>query len=200
MAVLINFKICDNVPECPCIEICPNKAIYYDKEKKTLVVDNSKCTSCGSCENECPVGAMRVAQTDEEYERIKKEIDEDPRKISDLFIDKYGAQPLDPDMLISEKDLPPLIESEKLTVVELFKEDLLECLLRSIPIKKLFPRMDMQYKKLEIKDDSLLKKYNIKELPTLLFFKAGKLLGKIEGYYNTDQFNEINKKIKEIIP
>lgn len=200
MAVLINFKICDNAPECPCIGVCAQKAIFYNQEKKTLVVDNSKCISCGTCEKECPVGAMRVAKDDQEYERIKKEIDEDPRRISDLFVDKYGAQPLDPDMLISQKDLTPFLTgSEKLTVVELFKQDLLECLLRSIPLKRLFPRRDMKYKKLEIKNDSLLRDYNIKKLPALLFFKNGKLIGKIEGYFNVEQFDKISNKIKKII-
>jgi len=48
------------------------------------------------------VGAIRFARNKEEYKRIKKEIDEDPRKVSDLFVDRYGAVPVHPAFLIDE--------------------------------------------------------------------------------------------------
>ncbi len=34
MSVLINFKICDNSPDCNGIRDCPTKAFYWDKENK----------------------------------------------------------------------------------------------------------------------------------------------------------------------
>nr|NIO45032.1 hypothetical protein [Candidatus Aenigmarchaeota archaeon] len=49
MPILFNFKVCDNASACNGIGACPVKAITWNDEQKTLVVDNSKCTSCGLC-------------------------------------------------------------------------------------------------------------------------------------------------------
>ena len=43
MAVLINFKICDNDKACNGMSICPKGVFSWDDEKHTLVIDNSKC-------------------------------------------------------------------------------------------------------------------------------------------------------------
>jgi len=200
MAILINFKICDNVPECPCIEKCPVNAISYDKKEKKLITDNDKCTNCGICEDECPVGAMRVAKTQKEYKEIEEEIKNDPRKVSDLFMDKYGSQPLDPDVFMFQKDFSQeTLDKDKLTVIELYKPDLIECLLRSIPLRNLFPGKDMKYKKIKVENDSILQQFNIKQLPCLLFFNKGQNIGKIQGYYDADKFDELKTQIDEII-
>ena len=76
MAVLINFKICDNDKACGGVAVCPTGAIYYDEEKETLAIDNEKCISCGMCEKECPIGAIKVAKDEKEYEILKKQIEE----------------------------------------------------------------------------------------------------------------------------
>jgi len=200
MPVLINFKICDNSEDCDGIEACSTGAIYWDRENRTLAIDNSKCTNCALCENSCPVGAIKFAKNKEEYDKIKKEIDEDPRKVSDLFVDRYGAQPIHRGFIIAEDKFDiQIINSTKLAVVELFNEDSIMCLRYSIPAKLLFKDMDIKYRKVQLKDDELLKKYNVKKLPSLLFFKEGKLMGKIEGYYSIKGKEKIMEKINQII-
>lgn len=52
---------------------------------------------------------------------------------------------------------------------------------------------------MEVKDISLLKKYKIKKLPALLFFKDGKLDDKIEGYYDSKEKEILLIKINKII-
>lgn len=200
MAVLINFKICDNSKDCSGIEVCPAGAFYWDEKQKTITVDNTKCISCGRCEKACPVEAIKVARTKKEYKKIKKEIEKDPRKASDLFMDRYGAQPILSSFLIPQNKFNiQILESTKLAVVELFNHDSIKCLLYSIPIKELFKNFDIKYRKIELKDDSILKKYKIKKTPSLLFFKNGILIGKIEEYYKIGQERELKLKIKEIV-
>lgn len=198
MPAFINFKICDNSKDCSGIEACPTGAFFWDDEKKTIVVDNAKCTSCGACENSCPVGAIRVAKNDDELAHIKREIDADTRTVSDLFVDRYGAQPVHPAFNISEDKFDvQILESSKPAVVELFSSDSINCLLHSIPIKQLFPDSDIKYRKIEVKESSLPEKYAVSKLPALLFFRNGNLVGKIEGYFvikmKAELIDEVNK-------
>jgi len=201
MPVLINFKICDNSKDCSGFEVCPVGVFYWDEKKKRIAVDNEKCINCGKCEVACPVGAIRVARTKGEYKKIKEEIKKDLRKISDLFVDRYGAEPIDPAFLIPKSKFQvQIIESVQLAVVELFNEDSIECLLHSIPVKELFPNQNIKYGKIKVSlNDSLLRKYRVKKLPSLLFFKDGKLKDKIEGYYSSKKKDLLIRKIKRIM-
>lgn len=201
MQVLINFKICDNSKDCSGITVCPMKAFFWDEKKRTIAVDEKKCMMCGMCERSCPVGAIRVAQTQEEYERIKKEIEADPRKVSDLFVDRYGAEPRSPAFFISQNDFPvQILEATQIAVVEFFNNESIKCLLHSIPIKELFPEIKVKYRKIEFgAGDEVTKTYHITKFPCLLFFKDGKLVGRIEGYYDNKQKGILVKKIKEIM-
>jgi NAD-dependent dihydropyrimidine dehydrogenase PreA subunit len=201
MAVLINFKICDNSRDCSGIAVCPTGAFYWDEKRKTIAVDNEKCISCGRCEESCPVGAIRVAGTKKEYERIKKEIRNDPRKVSDLFVDRYGAEPQSHAFQIplSKFDIQ-ILESTKPAVTELFSRNSVKCLLYSIPVRELFKNIDVKYRKIKVKkNDSLLRKYKVKKLPSLLFFRKGKLIGKIEGYYDIRKKKDLSGRINKIL-
>lgn len=200
MAVLINFKMCDNAKECGGIAVCPTKALSWDEKEETIKIDNDKCISCGLCENECPIGAISVAKTKEEYEKTKKEIDEDPRTTKDLFVDRYGAAPLSDFFTTTEDDLKNKIKNDNITLIELYIDDSIQCLLKSIPIKELSKDLpkDTLYYKLE-SNDKLKKQYKINEYPSLLIFKNNNLLGKIEGYYTTDEKEKLIKNINDLI-
>jgi Fe-S-cluster-containing hydrogenase component 2 len=201
MAVLINFKICDNAKECSGIAACPTGALSWDEKKNTIKIDNSKCVSCGNCEKAFMIQAIKVARNDAEYKKIKKEIDDDPRSFFDLFVDRYGAQSVHPGfMAYEEKFGEEFIKTNKPVVVEFFNNESIQCLLHSIPIKKLLEGdKKIKYRKLEIKGSKLLKKYKITQLPALVIFNQGKLLGKIEGYYNVGQTKILKEKIDKII-
>lgn len=200
MSVLINFKICDNAKECGGVAVCPTGAITFDEEKETLVIDNSKCISCGQCENECPIGAIRVAKDETEYKKIKEEIDNDPRKTKDLFVDRYGAAPLSEFFMIEAEEIEQKLDTDKIVLIELYNDDSIQCLLKSIPIKELVKDLPdtTTFYKAESKK-VIEEKYEIKELPALLIFNKGNLSGKIEGYYTDDSKQEIIGKIKSII-
>lgn len=200
MPVVVNFKICDNAKECGGVAVCPTGAYSYDEEKETIVIDNDKCISCGLCERECPIGAIMVAKTKEEYEKIKEDIDNDPRTTKDLFVDRYGAAPLSDFFMIDETDIEEKIKQEGITLIECYNDDSIQCLLKSIPIKELtnsFPK-DTLFYKASVTEETITK-YSINELPTLLVFKDKELLGKVDGYFENDNKEELINTLNEII-
>lgn len=199
MAVYVNFKICDNASECGGIAVCPTGALTWDEEKETIKIDNEKCISCGQCEKECPIGAIRVGKTEEECKKIEKEIEEDKRTTKDLFVDRYGAAAISDFFRIELEELEEKIKKDCLTLIEVYNPDFAECLLKSIPIKELtnnLPRDTLFYK---AESSENIDEYDIKELPSLLVFKCGKLLGHIDGYYTIDDKEVVLSKLNEII-
>ena len=200
MAVLVNFKICDNAKECGGVAVCPTRALFYDDEKESIIIDNNKCVSCGRCESECPIGAIMVARTDEEYVKIKDEIDNDARTTKDLFVDRYGATPLSEFFILEPDDIEFKVNKNGITLVELYNDDSIQCLLKSIPIKELSKDLpkDTLFYKVEA-TENIIHKYNIDELPSLLIFKKENLLGHVDGYYTSDSKEEMINKIKKIV-
>ena len=200
MSVLINFKICDNTPECSGIAVCPTGALSYDEAKKTINIDNTKCISCGQCMPQCPVSAICVAKTDEEYKDYEKQIENDPRTIKDLFVDRYGASAISDFFVIEESQLQNKIEYEGITLIEIYEASNTQCLLKSIPLRDITDEMngDIRYYKLN-SSETLVEKFQLSVLPSLLIFKTGALLGKIDGYYMQDQKEEFLSQVKSII-
>lgn len=199
MSVLVNFKICDNAKECSGIAVCPTGALSWDEKNETIKIDNDKCISCGRCEKECPIGAIMVAKNDEEYQKMQKEIDEDERTTKDLFVDRYGAVAISDFFKIELDDIKEKALKDCLTLIEVYNPDTAECLLKSIPIKELtknLPKDTLYYK---TESDKNIVEYNIKELPSLLVFKNGTLLGHIDGYYTIDDIEIVLSKLGEII-
>ena len=199
MPVLINFKICDNAKECNGIAVCPTGALSWDDEEKIIKIDNEKCINCRKCEEACMVDAIYVAKNEKEHQKMQKEIDADPRKRVDLFVDRYGAEPIHPAFLISDNKFQlEVLESDKLVAVECFDENSIMCLLKSIPIKELLSGYSLKFRKLEIRKE-LIGKLKIKKLPALLFFQGGKCLGKVEGYFENKQKGVLAKKVEAIL-
>ena len=134
-----------------------------------------------------------------EYNKLKKEIDEDPRTTKDLFVDRYGAVSISEFFQINLDEIKEKVGKDNITLIEVYNPEYAECLLKSIPIKEITKDLSKDTMFYKTESDKELEEYNVKELPSLLVFKKGKLLGKIDGYYTVDDKEEFLSKIKEIV-
>lgn len=95
------------------------------------------------------------------------------------------------------------VEKEKadkdcLTLIEVYNPDMAECLLKSIPIKELTKNLPSDTLFYKAESDKNIEEYKITELPSLLVFKEGILLGHIDGYYTIDEKEKIISKLNNI--
>jgi len=196
MPAIINHKICDQASACGGISACPVGAFTYNEETKKIEIDNDKCISCGACENSCPIGAIGVAQTQEELEELKQAIEEDPRNPEDLFVDRYGGDIINEDVMIKYNDIDNIIEKED-CLIEVINEDNIMCLLKSITYNDIMTNSNYKkyYRCLIDEDDDILK-YNIVELPCLMLCNNGKIKKVIDGYYEEDEKQDFFNLLK----
>ena len=195
MPASINHKICDNASACGGISVCPVGAFKYNEDTKRIEIDNSKCISCGLCAKTCPIGAIGVAKTQEEFEELKQAIEEDPRKPEDLFVDRYGADIINENSFIENNEIDNKVKTGK-TLIEVIDLDQARCLIKSIPFKEIISNThyDKYYRILW--NNETVKKYNLKESPTMLCFENGKFIKNVEGYFEDSQKTEFFNKLK----
>ena len=200
--VMINHKICDMAPVCGGISVCPTGALYWDEESGRITHDESKCIGCGACTKECPVAqAIRLARTEVEAEQIQAEYDADPRRAEDLFIDRYGGDIVLTKTTESENAIALAAQTSGLAIMELNNDDLIRCLLMSIPMKELFAGHQWKHIKVMNPSEELLKELGISEITALVFFQDGKQIGKVEGYFENVESERgvLENKIKKIL-
>lgn len=193
MAVLVNYKICDNAAECGGIAVCPTGAMYWDDVNGAIRIDNNLCISCKNCVRECPVGAIQVAITEEEYESIKTNIECDHRTIEELFVERYGAMPIDENLVMDENQINTVINTEFVVFVEQFQDNSIQCLLNSIPMSVILERYGGKYVKQQI-DDNIEGQY-----PCLIIYQEGKMIGCVNGHYEEKDVDEFFKLIDKIM-
>lgn len=195
--VIINNKICDNSPACGGIEVCPVGALFWDKERGRIGYAGEKCIACGACVNMCPVRAIMLAKSAAEAEKIQSEIDTDPRKPADLFVDRYGADITETQPIGIKEALAAAKSSKGIAVLELYDEPDFHCLVTSISISEIFSGYDIRYMRAQT-DEAVAKSLGISEIPALVIFRDGKIIGKVEGYYFDDAPSEKSFLISQV--
>lgn len=202
MKVLINHKICDMSPACDGIRVCPTGALFWDDAAEKIGYDESKCIGCGACANSCPVArAIRFAKTDEQAAEIEKEYADDPRRAEDLFVDRYGADCVLTKETPSERAMDAVRAAPGLAVMELNREDLVRCLLVSVPMREIFAGREYKHVKVIDPSPELAAELGVSEFPALVFFRGGEQIGKIEGYFENVESERglLINKVKKII-
>ena len=71
------------------------------------------------------------------------------------------------------------------------------CLLKSIPIRDLFSSENIKYRKVNVTSD-YFDKYT-STYPSLLFFMDGKMIGKVEGFYDMKDKEKMKSKVEKIL-
>ena len=202
MSVFINYKICDNAAECSGITVCPVNTLYWDAVEQTVAIDNEKCLACDACVEACPAGAIRVAHSEKEAVQIQEDIDNDPRTVHDLLVERYGASPVDESTLISVGAAEEKIaKAAVLTVIEIIDNNDAPCLINSVPISELFGVENLEYNKVTVSDSeysTFAKKYAVTDCPTLLVFKKGALLVRVAGAVENNNFKQRTDLIQKI--
>lgn len=196
MPAIINYKICDQASACGGIEVCPVGAFTYNEKTKRIEIDNSKCISCGACEKTCPIGAIGVARTQEEFEELKQAIEEDPRNPEDLFVDRYGGDIINEEVMIELNQIDDIASKED-CLIEVIDEDSIMCLLKSITYNEILENSSYNtyYRCLISKEDNV-NKYNITEFPSLLLCKGGKIVKVVSGYFEEKEKQDLFDKLK----
>jgi protein NrfC len=63
---------CRQCVEAPCVEVCPEKALYVDKKKGNIrIVDVKKCIGCKACVQACPYEPGRALWNPDNKKALK---------------------------------------------------------------------------------------------------------------------------------
>jgi thiol-disulfide isomerase/thioredoxin/NAD-dependent dihydropyrimidine dehydrogenase PreA subunit len=207
MPIAFNFKICDNSPLCNGIGACPLKLIKWNAEKRSLEVDNEKCIGCGACMKSCPVaGAICVAKDAAGLSSCRKVIEDDPRSRAELLKDRYGTDPTDPGLIVSQANFDEeVLKSDRVVIVDFWDEQHAKCKAYSIPYDELAPdrvvapelirkagELRFKFRKAYVKENAELdEKLGIKVVPSLVLFYKGREIGRIEGAVKIDEKEKV---------
>ena len=184
---------CDQDKGCGCPKVCPFDAWYRDEKDENWLIDASKCTGCGLCLRECPAGAVLLANTLDEAERIKDGIDTDTFHTQKrLFVERYGGMPIKSE--ITGEEFDSKIKND-FVIVEFFRNEKLICMVKCVPYSEIMPCENIH--KIDAdKHPEITKQFNITQFPSLLFFRDGKIVGRIEGFKN--DLDELREHIKKL--
>lgn len=202
MSVYINFKICDNAEECSGVAVCPTNTLYWDALNSTVAINPDSCLACDACVAACPAGAIQVAHNKEEAIRIQQDIENDPRIIQDLMVERYGASPVSGSTLISVKEVVKIIKDQlELIAIEVIDNNDTPCLINSVPISEVFGPVNFEYHKVDFGDtdyDKFAEEYAITACPTLLVFRNGVLLARMDGAVENSDYRQRTNFIQKI--
>lgn len=181
MPVFIDKRICDKQMICDLMRVCPVDAIYQDEEG-VVEIDEKKCNECMRCVKACPYLAVKLAKD-------RKELGELKAKAGRGGFDKnahlkriYGERP----SVIGKADLndsnfEEVVGSKTPTLVSFWGAHS-EVIANSLEWIKRRYKDKLKVAHIKVAENpKSRKKYGIITTPTLILFKGGKEIGRLEG-------------------
>jgi thioredoxin 1 len=182
MPVFIDPRICDKQMICDLMRVCPMNAIYQDKKEGTVEIDDTKCNECLVCVKACPYLAVTFAKDMDELgeirsksKRVKFNRDAHLRRI-------YGAKPGSIRKAeLNDSNFKKKVNSKKPTLVSFWgaHSGVIADSLRWIE-KTHRGKLKVAHIKVAENPKSC-KRYAITTTPTLILFRNGKEIGRLEG-------------------
>lgn len=132
-------------------------------------------------------------EVDDELERIKQ------RKMQELLQRQLKPKPPNEPITLSEANFEETVNKSPFVVMDLWSEFCSPCLMIAPIIEQLANDYagKVTFGKLNVNENpAVAMKYNVMSIPTLLFFKNGKLVDRIMGAVPKDH---IEWKLKKII-
>ncbi|MEM3555378.1 MAG: thioredoxin domain-containing protein [Candidatus Micrarchaeia archaeon] len=174
MPVFIDPKICDKEDICDIVEVCPSDAIIHNKKEGTIEIDQSKCTECLLCLKACPYLAVKLIKDLKEIRRIRNK--------SSHILKLYGTKPgRIGKPILKDSNFKKKVSAKAPTLVVFWgaHSGAMAPFIREI-IRKHRKKLRLAYVKVA-DNPKLTKKYSIKTTPTLVLFKKGRAVSKLEG-------------------
>lgn len=197
--IIFNNKRCDNATDCPVLYECqketdsPLKAVYFEEATQSIKLDAQRCNldNCKTkiCTKICP-DCFSFANTENEYwwaiEKVRQ------TDWLNFKVDRYNSEGTTPFAKIEPKKCKEIVASSKgLFILEITSVVGCCSAYDSIPIPEIIPEILYQryYKKTVVYNEAdieaLESYFEINELPALLFYYDGKMIGKIMGIYRS---------------
>lgn len=204
MPAIINYKICDLAQECGGFEVCPTGAFFWNQKTKRPEIDIKKCISCGACAKTCPINAILVAETEEEYQKLAEQIKNDPRSEKELWRERLGTQPgrtpPSAKVITPENFNEEILQTKGLVALDVWSEKTLNCRYHSVLWDDLEVNDRIVFKKLDGgKFPKLASKLRVNKLPTFLVFFDGLEKTRYEGYLYYGELHSLKEKLNDLI-
>jgi NAD-dependent dihydropyrimidine dehydrogenase PreA subunit len=181
MPVFVDPRICENQQICELMKVCPRNAIYQDK-KGSIEIDNDKCTECMLCVKACPYLAVKLAKDKDELEDLIRKSKKVKLSRNAHLAKIYGSRPGRMGKTeLKDSNFKKKVGSKTPTLVNFWgaHSGVIAPFLKSIE-KDYKGRLGVAYIKVADNPKSQ-KKYSITSTPTLIIFKKGKEIGRLEG-------------------
>jgi len=201
---ILRTNLCDNNPVCQVISECNNEAVFFDLKTNTVCIDEDKCIACGICKIHCSL--FVIVHSESDYLYTKENIRKDPRKQSDLQVERFSADVVDKYYLINEVGFQESINTftksiNGLSFVEIVLKKQNECLYNSIPVSDIIGGLHL-YRKIVVEnvDDEFIRKaIGFDNYPVILVYNNGELKEKIYSVFKeSDNKKQLINQIKQI--
>jgi len=170
MAVFIDPRICDKEEICELTKVCPRDAIV--SRDGAIVIDQEKCTECLLCLKACPYLAVRLVEDLDKPLKVNK---------GAHILKLYGAKPgrIGKPQLKDANFKKRVGTKPTLVVFWGAHAGVITPFVREIA-KKYKGKLRVAYIKIA-NNPKTRKKYSINTTPTLILFKKGKAVSRLEG-------------------